>query len=242
MSSMNNSSNIILLRGQVEELIIGKIDKNYLRSEADDNASMLVAIALAMTGNDGMAMGTLNAIGSGSQQVDLVEFRIGGQHVKGVLWKFPFSENDEVEVVAQRQSKYPWKCLSVRRVNDGLIAVHPQCKRGRQAYILTCIKIILVVGILLAGAMSIMLEQTQEALATKYLLIGFAFCLGSFFSGFFSIIAYFKDLKFIRLAELIFCAFGWDKPSRINLPKESKKRRKSEDKFPYGWTFFRYVP
>ncbi len=240
---MDNPSNVVLVRGPIKDLVLSKIEKNYLRSESDDNASMLGAIALALTGNGGMAMGTLNAVGSGGEWVDLIEFEIDGQCTKGILWKFPFSEGDEVEVVAQRRSKHPWTCLSVRRVSDGLLAVHPHCSRGRQAYLLTCVKIMLIIGILFAGAMALMIRyQAGEDIGTTCLLTAFAFCICSFVVGFFSTVAYFKDRQFIGLAELIFSTFGWSQPSWINLPRASKKRRKPEDKFPYGWTFFRYIP
>lgn len=240
---MDNPSNVVLIRGPIKGLVISKIEKNYLRSESDDNASMLGAIALALTGNGGMAMGTLNAVGSGGEWVDLVEFEIDGQRTKGIVWKFPFSESDEVEVVAERRSKHPWTCLSVRRVSDGLLAVHPHCNRGCQAYLLTCVKIMLIIGIPFAGAMTLMFRgQPGEDLGTKCLLIAFAFCICSLVVGFFSAVAYFKDRQFIRLAELIFITFGWSQPTLINLPRASKKHRKAEDKFPYGWTFFRYIP
>ncbi|MGC5276288.1 hypothetical protein ACPXAM_24450, partial [Escherichia coli] len=66
----------------------------------------MVAVALAATGMGGQAIGTATNASRINEEADFVSFELNGKRVKGWLWRSPFSEGDDVDVVAVWQGDY----------------------------------------------------------------------------------------------------------------------------------------
>jgi hypothetical protein len=89
-----------------------------MRTEADRAATGAGAVALGLSGMRGLATGVAISAGSTREEVDRVSFDVGDARVEGWLWRCPFRENDEVEVVAE-PSANGMTCFAVRRDGDG---------------------------------------------------------------------------------------------------------------------------
>ncbi|MDR0243991.1 MAG: hypothetical protein LBJ65_20540 [Burkholderia sp.] len=211
-----------------------------MRTEADNVATGAGAVALGLSGMTGLAMGIAISAGNSREEVDKVSFDVGDTHVEGWLWRCPFRENDEVEVVVEPSANGA-TCFAVRRVDDGLIAVYPHCTIGARAYVRKSTKICtsLVAIWTAVWAYLFFLKATGLTLAQKFIFVGFAAAVPAAILLFFALSAYRKDRSFIAISERIFGAFGWPAPEDIDLKRTSKGKKRDGDGAEYGLWIFR---
>src|ERR1700744_4879094 len=91
-----------LLRGRIENLKRTKVKRDFMRTENKKIATGAGTVALGLSGMTGLAIAVSPVGGSSQEEVDKVSFEIDGVQIEGWLWRFPFRENDEVEVVAEK--------------------------------------------------------------------------------------------------------------------------------------------
>lgn len=230
-----------LLRGRIENLKRTKVTRDFMRTENEKIATGAGTIALGLSGMTGLAVAMSTAASSSQEEVDKVSFDVDGVHVEGWLWRFPFRENDEVEVVAEK-SGVGVTCFAVRRLEDELVAVYPHCTSGRQAYLKTSVKICSTLLIIWVAVMSFLffVKAPTLTLLQKFYFLGVTSLFPALVLLFFAVSAYRKDKAFIALSERIFETFRWADPTSINLKKTSKGKKRKGDGSGYGLWIFRY--
>jgi hypothetical protein len=229
-----------LLRGRLSKLRRTKVTRDFMCSENQRIATNIGTVALGLTGMTALSVGLAVSAGHSDEEVDKVEFDIEGVHVEGWLWRCPFRENDEVEVVAE-QSPAGVTCFAVRRVEDGLIAVYPHCTSGRRAYLKTVLKVCLsfLLPWIAVSAYLFFVKAPLLTLPQRFFYLGVAALIPALFLLFFAVSGYRKDRSFIALSEQIFATFGWEDVRSINLKKTSKGKRCPNDGPGYGLWIFR---
>jgi hypothetical protein len=230
-----------LLRGRIENLKRTKVTRDFMRTENEKIATGAGTVALGLSGMTGLAVAMSTVAGSSQEEVDKVSFEIDGVQIEGWLWRFPFRENDEVEVVAEK-SGVGVTCFAVRRVEDELVAVYPHCTSGRKAYLKTVVKVCatLLIGWMAAMSFLFFVKAPVLTVPQKFHFLGVTSLFPALFLLFFAVSAYRKDKSFIALSERIFETFGWADPTGINLKKTSKGRKRKGDGSGYGLWVFRY--
>ena len=208
--------------------------KNYTRTrkyadfvfnDSDKTAIGVVAIAAGLAGLSGQAISLASA--ETNEAADYIEFDLDGKPVKGWVWRSPFREGDAVEIVAEWQDDH-YEAYAVARPEDRIVALYPHCSRGARLHVKNAWKWWFWGGTFFFVSLSTFMfygltfEKMLEALPY---VIGIG---GGFFYGFFGLMTYSltrKWMPFVRLAERVFTAFGWDNPGDIDLVKRSKETR-----------------
>ena len=109
-----------LLRGRIRNYRVARRTEVFFLSDFDRNATGLAAVAAVAAGMSGLGAG-LMSLGGEEEEADLVEFTLDGhEQVQGFVWKSPFKEGDQVEVVAQKVGEV-WKAFGIKRPKEGLI-------------------------------------------------------------------------------------------------------------------------
>ncbi|WP_277398537.1 putative type VI secretion system effector [Burkholderia sp. Ac-20353] len=236
----NQTTQAVLLRGRVQNLRRTKTTRDFMRTEADKVATGVGAVAIGLAGMTGLATAVAISAGNSNEEVDKVSFDIGDVHVDGWLWRCPFRENDEVEVVAE-QSATGATCFAVRRVDDGLIAVYPHCTIGKRAYIGKSTRICLTILTLWAAAMAyaFFVKMPEQSLSYQLVFTGISVLFAALLLAFFAMSGYRKDRSFIAISERMFETFGWPDPATIDLKRTSKGKKREGDGPGYGLWIFR---
>lgn len=230
----------ILLRGRMVNLVRRKTTHDFMRAESEKVATGIGTVALGLSGMTALAVGMSTAAGNSVEEVDKVSFEIDDVQVDGLLWRFPFRENDEVEVVAEK-SKLGVTCFAVRRLEDELVAVYPHCTSGRRAYVKKSVKIcgsLLVIWIVVMTYLFFM-KAPLLSVPQKFYFLGATTVFPGLFLLFFALTAYRKDKSFMAISERIFETFGWADPANIDLKKTSKGKKRKGDGSGYGLWIFR---
>ncbi|WP_434115291.1 putative type VI secretion system effector [Paraburkholderia caffeinilytica] len=230
-----------LLRGRIVNLVRTKTTRDFMRTESEKIATSIGTVALGLSGMTALAVGVSTAAGNSAEEVDKVSFQIEGVRVEGWLWRFPFRESDEVEVVVEK-SNVGVTCFAVRRLEDELVAVYPHCTSGRKAYVKKSVKICTaLLGIWISVMACLFFMKAPElTLPQKFYFLGVTSAFPALFLLFFALSAYRKDKVFIAISERMFETFGWHDPARIDLKKTSKGKKKKSDGSGYGLWIFRY--
>ena len=213
--------------------------KNYKRSrkyadfvfdDSDKTKIGVVAIATGLAGLSGQAISLASA--ETSEAADYIEFELDGKPVKGWVWRSPFREDDKVEVVAEWQGDH-YEAYAVARPEDRIVALYPHCSRGAKLHVKNAWKWWLkgtAVSMVFAWIFSAFMHFVILSDGAKS-FIGFSptfLLIAVIFYGFFGLMTYSltrKWMPFVRLAERVFTAFGWDNPGDIDLVKRSKETR-----------------
>ncbi|SAK88079.1 hypothetical protein AWB75_06019 [Caballeronia catudaia] len=175
-----------------------------------------------------------------------MEFDLEGQRVRAWVWVSVFKDGDEVEVVAERGAT-EWQAFGVRRINDGIVALHPHCSRGRYAHYKKSAKLFFkVMAIFFTAfyAMGLVVCLFQSLTWSEWKGLLPIFLGGTLISmGIYGVIAYriaSKFMGFVRLAEGIFEGFGWKDVRNIDLPAMTMKSKQPGEPGPLGILYFRY--
>ncbi|WP_321884763.1 putative type VI secretion system effector [Paraburkholderia bannensis] len=229
-----------LVRGRISKLRRTKVTRDFMRCENQRVATDIGTVVLGLSGMTALSVGLAASARHSDEEVDKVEFDVGGVHVEGWLWRCPFRENDEVEVVAE-QSSAGVTCFAVRRVEDGLIAIYPHCTSGQRAYLKTVVKVCLsfLLPWIAVSAYLFFVKAPLLTLPQRFFYLGVGALIPALFLLFFAVSGYRKDRPFIVLSEQIFATFGWKDAPGINLKKTSKGKRRPDDGPGFGLWIFR---
>ena len=234
-----------LLRGRIRNYKVTRTTEAFFLSNLDRGATGLAAIAAAAAGMSGIGAG-LMSLGGEEEEADLVEFTLDGhEQVQGFVWKSPFKEGDQVEVVAQKVGEV-WKAFGIKRPKDSVVALHPHCSRGRKAHWRVVFsywwKISLALVIVFAAVLYFQFRGSGDQVPTEDILRVFLY-VGTGFFVIFGWIAWSLGRKlrpFVQMAEEIFREFGWRDVERIDLYKLSRRNRKPDDPVELGAFYHRY--
>ena len=218
------------------ERLSGKI-KNYTRTrkhadfvfdDSDKTKIGVVAIAAGLAGLSGQAISLASA--DTNEAADYIEFELDGKPVKGWVWRSPFREDDAVEIVAEWQNDH-YEAYAVARPEDRIVALYPHCSRGVKRHVKnawkwwfwgTSISVFIIMVMLMGIGYSA--DGNLHSFMSKFFFFLSWLSLGFF--SFFGLMTYSltrKWMPFVRLAERVFTAFGWDNPGEIDLVKRSKE-------------------
>ncbi len=121
------------LRGKISNLSITRAKSNFLFSDRDKNRFGAIAVIAAAAGQSGAAAGVMQSTSQMNEEADIVRFDVGGEAVEGWLWRSPFHEGDDVEVVVEPSDGSLW-LWAVLRTSDRTIALYPHCIRGMRSH------------------------------------------------------------------------------------------------------------
>jgi hypothetical protein len=202
------------------------------------------AIAAGLAGLGGVAAGLGNMAMDTSEEADLLEFELDGKPVKAWVWVSVFKEGDEVEVVAEPDGD-GWLGYAIRRVSDRIVALHPQCSRGRYAHYRASARwwLRISAGLLLFMYALVILLALLESLQDWTTLIEGCALGGAGLALIFAVITLRISKRFsgfVRLAENIFHVFGWQNVKSIDLPELTKRTKGPGDPGALGVLYFRY--
>jgi len=238
-------SEAIVLNGKIRKYRVERGSANFYFTDTEQKALGMAAIGAALVGASGVAMGTAISASDIKEEADQVEFEIDGICVSGWVWRSPFSEGDEVTVVAERDGE-SYSIAAIVRPQDRMIAMYPHLSRGRLAHFLNAVKwwllgssgvamfgiIVLSIGVLIGGENPVSYENINAILWTIAIIFPLLLLPAIHMT--------FKHLRFVRAAETIFRKLDWNNVGRIDLPKSSKGQKHDIDDPEYGIYYFRY--
>lgn len=235
-----------LLRGRIRNLSKKRCRRDFVFT-ADDRTNMgATAVTAGLMGLGGIAAGLGAMAVDTTEEADLLEFQLDGMMVKAWVWMSVFNDDDEVEVVAEPDGG-SWTAYGIRRVSDRIVALHPHCSRGRRAHykasfawFLKLFGCILLAAYLIIAALSLFSGDSIRGFASFALAVVPGMMISA---AIFGVIAYRiarKYMGFVRLAEGIFRAFGWEGVSNIDLPAITKKSKQPGEPGALGVLYFRY--
>ncbi len=134
-----------IVKGAIANLTIRRRSRDFVMSEMQHRMMETTAVGAAGLGMGAQAIGLLNMSSNAEEDADWVEFELGGQPMKGWLWKMPMLNGDEVEVAAEKMQGDVFTVFSIRRPSDGVVAVYPHAASGRVAKYLSIMKMMLII-------------------------------------------------------------------------------------------------
>ena len=236
-----------VLRGKIASYKRKRGRAEFVFDDSDRAGLGVIAIGAGLAGLSGQAISTVNATASTDEEADFLEFDVNGQPVKGWVWRSPFKEGDEVEVVCEQKDGF-WEVVSVARPADRIIALYPHCSRGQRSHwnnawtwwfkgtwvFLLASVVFLELSLWLIGG-----ESAFFGKGGLYFSIFFP----AFFFPVFALMTWSlarKWMPFVRLSEKVFTALGWENPGKVDLVKSSKAQRTPNDPPEFGVFYFRY--
>ncbi|MDQ0017166.1 hypothetical protein J2W23_005575 [Variovorax boronicumulans] len=231
---------LVKLTGTITHYRCARAEASFVFTDSDRTALGVVAIAAGIAGLSGQAIATAANATATEEEADYVEFELDGKPVKGWVWRSPFKEGDQVEVVAEWRDDH-YETAGIARPVDRIVALYPHCSRGKARHIKNAVKWwffgVLIWLVFIAFLVFLTAEDFLPTMAT-----GFHYAaLGSYaFFGLMTISLARKWMPFVRLAQKVFATLGWPNPGEIDLVKTSKAQRKPGDPGEYGTFYFRY--
>jgi hypothetical protein len=242
MTTDQTAPGLVKRTGTISNYTVKRGDASFVFTEADKTKLGVLAVAAGLAGLGGQAIATAGFAASTEEAADYVEFDLDGSPVKGWVWRSPFKEGDQVEVVGEINGSY-LEVAAIARPADHIIALYPHCSRGRSRHVWNALKwwTISTAGflggtlffLLVAGSPQSILNGWSEG--GNYAVLGVVI----FFALMFSSLTR-KWMPFVRVAEKVFKALGWPNPGAVDLVKSSKAKRRPEDPGEYGTFYFRY--
>lgn len=235
-----------LLRGRIQNLSKQRCRRDFVFTASDRTNMGATAIAAGLAGLGGIAAGLGAMAVDTTEEADLLEFELDSARIRAWVWVSVFNEGDDVEVVVEPDGD-AWLGYGIRRVSDGIVALHPHCSRGRHAHykasfawFLKLVGSILLAAYLLIAAVSFFSGDSFREFTSFALAVIPAMLISA---AIFGVIAYRisrKYMGFVRLAEGIFHVFGWLAVKDIDLPAITKKSKMPSEPGALGVLYFRY--
>lgn len=237
--------NMQKLSGTITELKCTRDVASFVFAHSEYTALGVVEIAASLVGASAQAASTDSS--DMLEEADYVEFSLAGKPVKGWVWRSPFSDGDEVEVIAEWQGDH-FEAFAIARPADSIIALYPHCSRGRISHWMNAAKwwligsgfivtLLVVMFLLHALIFSPSWAETAKYMADLVPFTAVAIVLTCLVGT--ALLAK-RWMSFVRLAELVFRELGWHSPATIDLRKTSKQKITNADSAEYGVFFFRY--
>jgi len=235
-----------VLKGRISKLHV-RIESREAVFTADDKQALQgTAVAAAAMGLGGIAIGLSASDDFTADDGELMTFDLEDERVEAWVWHSEFKDGDEVEVVAEKINGR-WIGFAIRRVADGLIAVYPHCERGSAAFYVYALKFVGAlygsgfVAVYIVGMLINYFKYNNEWLSIN-IMMGWLLLITLAMAVFITWRVGSRFSKARKLADRIFSAYGWKRPSFINLPRESNLDRRSGDTLYMGISIFRYNP
>lgn len=227
--------------GTIRNYVVKRAEASFVFTDADKSKLGAVAIAAGLAGLGGQAMATAGYAASTEEHADYVEFDLDGLPVKGWVWRSPFKEGDQVEVVGEINGSH-LEAAAIARPADRTIALYPHCSRGRRKHIVNAVKWWFIgVSLLVLFICFLALLTISWAGFVNILMELFYVAVGCYtFFSFMTISLTRKWMPFVRVAEKVFRALEWPAPGNVDLVKSSKAQRRADDPAEFGTFYFRY--
>lgn len=233
-----------IIRGKIEKLKITRLEADFVFTDVDRAGIGGTAILAGLTGLGGAAIGLASS--ETREAADATEFDIGVQHISGWLWRCPFNEGDEVEVVGEYIGDN-FETYAVTRPCDRLIALHPHCMRGTNAHKQNGIKqwrddCIYKSSFFFLFLIVVDFFTEDYSISLDFIIFVGALILISFplFFAYLNWRLTSRWMKFARLCDRIFESLGWENPKEVDLPARSKAQRKKGETWEMGAFYHRY--
>lgn len=245
MSESSSSGELSLRSGVIQNYRVTRGTARFVFGDSDQNKFSAIAIAAGVAGLGGQAVAMASSASSTEEDADYLEFDLNGYPAKGWVWRSPFSEGDEVEVVGEdRDGRL--EVVAVARKSDRVVALYPHCSRGKAAHAKNAVKWWIVGSIafnlvLLIGAVATMGDGGWSAFLTDLEeVVSWAVLASTLFFAVMTFSLARKWMPFVRTAEKVFRALGWTSPGSVDLVRSSKTRRQAEDPAEVGTFYFKY--
>lgn len=243
----DNQNTTKVLRGTIKNLEVQETTVDAFQGDELRTRSGAAGALAAAAGLSGIAAGMV-AVSMDEMREGAfgVSFEIDGQPVRGVLWDCPFKEGDEVEVVAEKTNGY-WNAFAVARPKDRIISLFPHAVSGEIAHYRSSFSIWLKIWLALLlfggvlGAIIKFLNSGNDGWGEWILfMIGGSGSVVFVILGIIGFSVARKYIPFVRVAEGVFTALGWQDVKRINLRKKTLKNIRPDDPPALGVFYFRY--
>src|SRR6218665_1194611 len=229
--------------GVIQNYRCTRASASFVLTQRDRNQMSMVAVASALARLSGPASSTAMYATDTEEEADYVEFDLSGRPMKGWVWRSPFKEGDEVEVVVQQGPKHA-ELVAIARPQDRIIALYPHCASGRSKHARIAVKCWLWLTLFLNGftAGVLLFISRSDPASRGEMVEPFAYCaLGV--AVFFALMVMSLAAKwrpFAHTSERVFTALGWPNPRRVDLPARTKAQRSPSDPGELGTFYFRY--
>ena len=243
---------LVLLRGKITayQSTLLKADFSFAKGlqegSSDVSGSSGLVGGAAALGLGAAAMATAVNSSARLEEADRVSFRLNGEHVEGWLWRSPFSNGDEVQVVAAKVDTH-WEALAVARPSDRIVSLYPHLSRGRKAHVkqaaILWAQAMLFLSILGIIFFSVIAFTNLDREAVRLSFLKQVACFGLPLTWLIFLLPglhlTWRWMHFVRIAEDVFRTFGWQDVERIDLRKSSRNS-KGPDVFGYGALYYKY--
>lgn len=243
MTADQNATRV--LRGTIRNLEVQETTVDAFQGDELRVRSGAVGAFAAAAGLSGIAAGMVAmSMDEMREGAFGISFEISGQPVRGVLWNCPFKDGDEVEVAAEKVNSH-WNAFAVIRPKDRIVALFPHVVSGRVAHYKSSISVWWKTTAILTSACAAFLTFIAILSGIDnwsdwilFLICGFSIVFIIFGAIAFTIAR--KYLPFVRIAEGVFTALGWEDVKRINLRKKTLENIRPDDPPALGVFYFRY--
>lgn len=227
------------LTGRISSYNCVRESASFVLSPTDQKTMGAIAVAASLAGLSGSAIAVASNAASVEEEADYVQFQLDDHSLKGWVWRSPFENGDEVEVVAEWADDH-YELFGIFRPRDGIISLYPHCSRGRWRHIRNALVLWLWLGVfgmnILLALLTYIVADAEGLTETSFFLSCAA--LSTFFAAMFASLAH-KWMPFVRLAEKIFATLGWANARNIDLVRSSKAKRLTTDTGEFGTFYFR---
>lgn len=234
------SDDLIKLSGTIKSYHQSREEASFVLTRNDKRKMGIVSVALAAAGMGGQAIATAANSSHIEEEADRVSFELDGKKMQGWLWRSPFKEGDEVEVVAILQGDH-YEIVGMSKPTERLVALYPHCVRGRMGFLKIAAKWWLILFFVFSPMLMGLLVGLGEGLS-KVFSVDFI----SLWGGGGAICTFVQAMlmrqwfPFVRTAQRVFNVFGWKNASSIDLVKTTRQQRKPDDPPELGVYYFKY--
>lgn len=238
-----------VLSGTLRNVKVTNTTAEIFFSAGDREGMAATGVAAAALGLSGAAAGmAAMSMEEMSEPVCQVSFDLDDKHVEALLWNWPFKEGNEVQVVVEPSLTGGYTGFAVLDARERIIVLYPHVSAGSWAHwknvalvsSMVSIALIVFAYIVMMAIMYIPGGVRGEEFydSVKFLLIIsplpflLFFIIGCRMGRRFTV--------FVKMAEPIFIALGWNDVKNISLRKTTKAKRKATDPPAMGDSYFRY--
>lgn len=245
MNGCGRNSGFETISGVISGVCVDSVSINILDGLDDEAGMGATGVLLAAMGLSGPAAGMV-AISTDAinETVFKVVFELGGFQCTAMLAAWPFQDGDELTLVGSREGDMSFVALAALDERRRLITLYPHVSAGGCAHWIAVLRYSLYVGLPVAS-----MGVTCACLSNYWLGNSFNNIFGVMFAFFclcllmvlfvgYRIGRRFR--RFVRIAEAVFTALGWEDVGWVSLRKGVAARHRPGDPPSLGDTYFRY--
>ena len=129
-----NADGLVKISGRISGYKCTRAGASFVFTQSDQTKMGVIAVAAGLAGLSGQAISTAASASDMEEAADYVEFSMGGQQIKGWVWRSPFKEGDDVSVAAELRGDR-FEAFGIARPKDKIVALYPHCSRGRRRHV-----------------------------------------------------------------------------------------------------------